>query len=760
MNGTQRLHSLMKGSLRFLSPSFLPCWILAFALTRAAQVSLYIPGSVALVLAITGAAVLLASLIMHNRYIAIGFGGILIIAVLVVLFADEGRIARQLLTQFEWFVLYCSGVETLEGGFPLAALCSMGVLISMVIAAFGIRWIFFPGQLAVASGLILMLWLLGHSEILIYTLLAFTALGVNFAISFGQYAQRHQDSGGHQYVIAAWTLPVLALIGALGYLMIIEAGDLPRSNWLGTRLDVVNDYLAQYTGLVKEQENGFSLASVGFSPLGGRLGGPAKPIDSKAFYVRADQSMLLRGAVYDQYSGTQWSKSQTVLQQRLGVSETYAAQCETFNTDMPPAENVPRNFYQSVTLTIYPEYIHTSNLFVPFRIDSAVPVDAMTMLVYFNAYGEVFASRTIPQGTGYTITATLPNYMHGQFGAWVESYQADHAEDCVTDASLLEMYTQLPDDLPANVAALAEEITADASTPYRKAYAIMAYLAENFIYTLEPTVPPADQDFVAYFLETGEGYCTYYASAMAVLGRCVGLPTRYVEGFRIPDSSEKDALRLVSFQDAHAWCEVYLDGIGWIPFDPLSVNLDAESQPALPSEPQPTVDISAFMSQTPFQGDMPETPAESGSRISSWFWLAGAGLLFVVVVTLLIILWERHTRPQRLFRKTPLGQIQRRYADILKLLTYYNAELRPGETPYQYAARIDKWLYLSSGIRMRDLAKILVAISYARHNPTQEDAAVFQKFCQGLRQYTRKNMPFFYLWHYVFRIPYRRPAYS
>lgn len=86
------------------------------------------------------------------------------------------------------------------------------------------------------------------------------------------------------------------------------------------------------------------------------------------------------------------------------------------------------------------------------------------------------------------------------------------------------------------------------------------YLAANTTYSLTPLTPPADEDFVAYFLETKTGYCTYYASAMAVLCRSLGIPARYVEGYQLPEGTQPGETVTVTQRQAHAWCEVYFKG--------------------------------------------------------------------------------------------------------------------------------------------------------------------------------------------------------
>ena len=80
---------------------------------------------------------------------------------------------------------------------------------------------------------------------------------------------------------------------------------------------------------------------------------------------------------------------------------------------------------------------------------------------------------------------------------------------------------------------------------------------------------PEGEDYVRYFLtESREGYCMHFASTAVLLFRALGVPARYVSGYSINiDSSQKDAWLDVTDKDAHAWAEVYIDKIGWVPVD-------------------------------------------------------------------------------------------------------------------------------------------------------------------------------------------------
>lgn len=101
--------------------------------------------------------------------------------------------------------------------------------------------------------------------------------------------------------------------------------------------------------------------------------------------------------------------------------------------------------------------------------------------------------------------------------------------------------------------------------------AISSYFNDNYKYTLSPGKTPDGEDFIDYFLSTQkEGYCSYYASAGVMLMRKFGFPARYVEGYVVlPSQFTGDDSEIptatVTDKSAHAWCEVFISNIGWVP---------------------------------------------------------------------------------------------------------------------------------------------------------------------------------------------------
>lgn len=135
-------------------------------------------------------------------------------------------------------------------------------------------------------------------------------------------------------------------------------------------------------------------------------------------------------------------------------------------------------------------------------------------------------------------------------------------------SALLARYTQLP-PIPQRVQDLARQAAGSYTNPYDQAYALEQFLRQ-YPYSLHVPLPPQDIDPVEYFLfELQQGYCDYYASAMVVMARSLGLPARLATGFvaQPPDAGGQQTIYQIN---SHSWAEVYFAGYGWVEFEPTA----------------------------------------------------------------------------------------------------------------------------------------------------------------------------------------------
>ncbi|WDF34245.1 DUF3488 and transglutaminase-like domain-containing protein [Arthrobacter agilis] len=145
-----------------------------------------------------------------------------------------------------------------------------------------------------------------------------------------------------------------------------------------------------------------------------------------------------------------------------------------------------------------------------------------------------------------------------------------------------EIFTELPNDTPEIVRTRTEEIAGAFVNPYDKALAIQNYLrGPEFTYSVEAPVDGgydgSSMDVMARFLESKSGYCVHYAGTMAVMARAAGIPSRVAVGYTPgsptggteagPEDTELNEF-VVDSRNAHAWPELYFEGVGWVQFEP------------------------------------------------------------------------------------------------------------------------------------------------------------------------------------------------
>ena len=125
---------------------------------------------------------------------------------------------------------------------------------------------------------------------------------------------------------------------------------------------------------------------------------------------------------------------------------------------------------------------------------------------------------------------------------------------------------ELPDDFPDEARELAEQVTAGATNPYDQALALQNWFRTEFTYDLSVQAGNSD-DAIRQFLRIRRGYCEQFSATFAAMARSLGIPARVAIGFT-PGELRDDGLYHVYDRHAHAWPEVWFDGIGWVSFEP------------------------------------------------------------------------------------------------------------------------------------------------------------------------------------------------
>lgn len=323
-------------------------------------------------------------------------------------------------------------------------------------------------------------------------------------------------------------------------------------------------------------------------------------------------------------------------------------------------------------------------------------------------------------------------------------------------------YTTLPKELPHRVRKLAVKITQEYSTKYDKLKAIEAYL-KGYKYTLQPGKLPKGKDYTDDFLFVSkEGYCTSFATAMAVLGRCIGVPMRYVEGFAAKcDTVDNYDRYLVKNSQAHAWAEGYLEGVGWIPFEATAPYYDSRytKWPEMVKE-NDNIDADSGNSSYEYQKfpqqmyqpvkDKIKTPEKKNSgealNIVMMFLAVFVGLMLVIFTCYHVM----RLRFKKAFDRADYSR--KMYLQFLRILRFLKKEgftLKPQETILMFSSRVKNYLQFDE-IKFQDVADIYMRYRYAQMPVTKEELARVEAYSKGLSDKQKAEEKWWKVWLFEF----------
>jgi transglutaminase-like putative cysteine protease len=265
----------------------------------------------------------------------------------------------------------------------------------------------------------------------------------------------------------------------------------------------------------------------------------------------------------------------------------------------------------------------------------------------------------------------------------------------------------LPTGLPTIIQSTAVAATAGAVSEYDKAVALQDYFRDNgFVYSTQtPLRQGYDGDgarVIARFLEVKSGYCVHFASAMALMARTLGIPSRVAEGY-LPGATNGGTANnpgqyTVTSDDLHAWPELYFAGVGWVAFEPTV------GRGTIPSYTRPdttTTPIGPQSSSTSTAAAKPLVPVDptnianpnsSGPASAVQPIASGLGIgVLVIAVLLTPALLRRLRRRNRLRRLTDeWGGAAIAWSELRDTARDLGWAVPDTETPRAFAGRISE----------------------------------------------------------------------
>jgi transglutaminase-like putative cysteine protease len=611
-------------------------------------------------------------------------------------------------------------------------------------------------SLAVFSGLVLIMlvpFLIVYPSAVTAILPAVAGLILLLPVSLIRQIQKRQIDAILPRAPLQWlALPVAILTVLSGHILTpADTRHWRQHDWI-SRLQDLQDFWINQSGESRNWQ-AFSLAFAGFQSAETQLGGPARPVDLTFFVVNSPVPVLLRGVTRTHYTGSSW---QTPPQQIFRLNSPLWA----LPARIAFAENLPsgpdgRSFlaeYSSqVQVRISPVSRRQTTLFTALRFESLYWSNSRDYPPYFTHDGDLFVFDRLPDNPDYLVTVTHLSREKAGFAAAVETLeQSEQRRRDPYWNAIRAQYLQLPDALPDLVRDTALAITAGIDSPYGQAVALERILREQFTYTLDPDPPPSGIDFVQHVLTSGQGYCVHFASAMTIMARSLGIPARYVEGFTLIPAETRNAWRATG-KTAHAWSELYFQGIGWLPFDatpaertdPVDDPVDPivdPPEPTPPIEPEPTPD--------------PGLPIDEKPQKQDWTWLLALLLLAALSISARLgAVWLRREhlrrlRPLAMHRRWPelASCLEAGYSDLLRQLACLGLKPESGETLVAFAERAQGYLRLPP-YHLPDVLWPLSRLRYGGYAPTRNECDALLELRLRLEERLRESLsPIIWFW--------------
>lgn len=581
-------------------------------------------------------------------------------------------------------------------------------------------------------------------------------------------------------------------------LLVIIAVSLPSKpepiQWKGVK-SLYNNVRAQidiwmtdFNYYLGNGEDEFSVAISHYADENGELGGGRLKKDDKVA-LKVSNSMdakplYLTGSVSDKYLGNRWEKSRKDYKSRepeylLDYLELTGALSRLDQNTLKNNRFIERRLYK-----LKYNNIKTRTLFYPIKSswfdmirDSSDPNFDYSDIKFKKAAGNGTAYQYLYydmnlDGTAFKeMLRNADAFSYKTSGIrqdnleWLQKNMIfdDHVDkhwDVYDYSNLLEKraesinkeYTQLPKELPDRVKELASRITEKYNNNYDRLKAIESYL-RGYKYSLNPPELPKGRDFVDYFIfDSREGYCTSFATSMAVLGRCIGIPTRYVEGFLTTfDDKDKSGMIPVKNSQAHAWAEAYFEGVGWIPFEATPSYY--EERYTKWEEYRKSGEVDAYDLSRSNYSEYMEGLSNRNQAINTvkkekendYTAMVTGMIIFLMIVFLLVLITAIYYNILRQQYKKEFNRAdnnKKMYMTFLKILHLLKREgfvLNSQETILMFSLRVNDILKFD-GITFPVIAKIFMKNRYGEEDITKNELNMVETFYRGLDRKRREEL--------------------
>lgn len=519
-----------------------------------------------------------------------------------------------------------------------------------------------------------------------------------------------------------WPRALGALMAAALLLAALAFAAIPRVEPLGQRNPIVASLGLNKLRAGAGAVSGFTAnVSLGYFGELKRSGARVMRVSLLPRPAAPPAALYVRGMAFDTFDGRRWSKGGRNLHYRLD-GRAYLSR----DGKAPMRRDGNKLFFPgaqgarpgpAAEYTVYP--LNLAVIFSAYPILSVEPAAGSAFFDY--ADGAYFAGPYLA-GTRYVVRGRRDQPGEGAMALAEEK------------GELLKLHLRLPAGEDPRVAELARKIVRDRTGGLDKARAVEKYLRLTYGYSLFSR----GGDLADFLFAARSGNCEYFASAAAVLLRHAGVPTRLVTGFLAGDFNEYGNFYDVRQNQAHAWVEAYIGGLGWVRLDPTpSSAADSAWGRRFAGRAARWLEAGNVRWYRHVIGydtyAQRNTFHRLGVAVSRWnlarllAWLAAAAAVFFLLRAAVLAWPRRRTR----------REAQDIFSKAQEALERAGLKREPSWTPREYAARVSEKRPDLSGIAR--LAEEHYLELYAGLPRSKEEIAAAQALLKELRKRAGQN---------------------
>lgn len=517
---------------------------------------------------------------------------------------------------------------------------------------------------------------------------------------------RASTAGGTQG--AASALSVAPLLSGAAMLTALAVG---AALFIGPRLPGAND--PPLVGVRDESDTGPGKRTT-ISPLVDIRGRLTERSEREAFTVKTNnQKAYWRLTALDTFDGQIWSSNDSYRKS--------GRELERVGPRARAAQDIVQEYSVKELASIW-----LPAAYQPLEIEGVEGVS------YNAESGSAISKFPTSDGLNYTVRSARPSFTRAELSMG----------QALAPASL-QSHLDLPDDIPPEVSELARNVVAaaGADTPFTRALALQNYLRDNYQYDINIDQGHGRQALSNFLFTTKRGYCEQFAGSYAVLARMVGLPSRVAVGFTPGDFDQAAGVYRVKGIHAHAWPEVFIEGAGWVLFEPTpgrgapgaeSYTGVAEAQETsggqgqIPATTQVPSDTAGTPPPAPGATTTTEVPNDEPGTAGGLVRQLSKILVALVALAVLTGLWlvavplvrSARRKRRRAAARSAADRVLVAWTEADESLRVARARRRPSETLVEHARRAGGSVPADARKALQRLASDATSASYSEVVPT------------------------------------------